>query len=162
MKKNLHPVLVGKTQETVSRLSDGPGSRKQRKMETIKRATTEYTKGGPGLLKYKASEKSSTLGPIEKKMNVGGTARNIVGLSRKESGMGRRKRVELAAKVTDKTKKQIRDIVPTKAGVATRKVGKAYKNFKKNILAAGFESAAVTSCGGSGKACKVRQGRKNF
>jgi len=32
MKKNLHPVLVGKTEETVARLTNGPGDPKNKKL----------------------------------------------------------------------------------------------------------------------------------
>lgn len=167
--KKLHPVLVGKTKETVSRLSGGPQpSKTEKRKEFLQRSKEEYVKLTPkekkqgektGLLKYKLRDPNATIA-YKKELNVGGTVKNIVGASRKESGFGRAKRVKLAASVTDKTAKQVRDISPTKAG----KIIRGTKKGIKEAFKAGAEvcSAAVTGAGGSVKACAKRQGKSNF
>lgn len=170
--KKLHPVLVGKTQETVSKLTGGPGpSKTQKRKEFMQRLNT---KDKNTLIKWKDDDKKdATLGyKTQPKINKGGTTMGIVGGKgrgkyltssaemRRESGLSRAKRVKLAAAATGQTEKRVRQTSPTVAGAKLRKAKYNVKEALKTTHR--VLSARITGCGGSGKACKIRQGSENF
>jgi len=170
--KNLHPILVGKTQETVSKMTNGPGpSKTQKRKDFVQRLNT---KDKNTLIKWKDDDKKdATLGyKTQPKMNQGGTTMGIVGGKgrgkyltssaemRKESGYSRAKRVKLAAEATGQTEKRVRLTSPTVAGYKLRT---AKKNVKEALKATHrVLSARITGCGGSARACEKRQGPQNF
>jgi hypothetical protein len=128
--------------------SKPPGQkRKQKKAEFDKNLSsgvyTKYKKSVP------AKSKDTTLvykeGP---KVNYGGTIRSAV----KASPYGRAKTVRKVAESTGKTKKYVRDTVPTKGRTFVKKVTKALKSGKAfSGTVPGYDNQA---CDGKKKGCK--------
>lgn len=114
--------------------------------------------------KYKKMSKTDTTLDY-KERNTAATIRNIVGETpkkrrelKKESGLSRKKRIDLALNrvgseiKTEKKRKYVRGVVPTKTGKVTRKIARGAKNFAGNIFAPAAEKT-TTRC--SKGACKT-------